>query len=86
MMDMLRQVVEHGTGRGAAVGGFAAGKTGTSQNHRDAWFIGFTNSLIVGVWVGNDDNTPDVWSRRRHAPGLDLAPVCARGNAAVGIG
>jgi len=58
MVDMLRGVVEHGTGRGAAVGGFAAGKTGTSQNHRDAWFIGFTNSIIVGVWVGNDDNTP----------------------------
>jgi penicillin-binding protein 1A len=58
MMDMLRRVVEQGTGRGASVGEFAAGKTGTSQNHRDAWFIGFTNSLVVGVWVGNDDNTP----------------------------
>jgi penicillin-binding protein 1A len=58
MIDMLRRVVEQGTGRGAAVGGFAAGKTGTSQNHRDAWFVGFTNSLVVGVWVGNDDNTP----------------------------
>ena len=58
MLDMLRGVVEHGTGRSAAVGGFAAGKTGTSQNHRDAWFVGFTNSLVVGVWVGNDDNTP----------------------------
>jgi membrane peptidoglycan carboxypeptidase len=58
MVDMLRQVVEYGTGRGAAVGGFAAGKTGTSQNHRDAWFVGFTNSLVVGVWVGNDDNAP----------------------------
>jgi penicillin-binding protein 1A len=58
MIDMLRRVVEQGTGRGASVGGFAAGKTGTSQNHRDAWFVGFTNSLVVGVWVGNDDNTP----------------------------
>ena len=58
MLDMLSGVVEYGTGRAASVGGFAAGKTGTSQNHRDAWFIGFTNSLIVGVWVGNDDNTP----------------------------
>jgi membrane peptidoglycan carboxypeptidase len=58
MIDMLRGVVDHGTGRGAAVGGFAAGKTGTSQNHRDAWFVGFTNSLVVGVWVGNDDNSP----------------------------
>ncbi|MGH6767395.1 MAG: PBP1A family penicillin-binding protein [Xanthobacteraceae bacterium] len=58
MTDLLRQVVERGTGRGAALNGFAAGKTGTSQNHRDAWFIGFNESLVVGVWVGNDDGTP----------------------------
>src|SRR5262245_49649037 len=58
MVDLLRLVVERGTGRAAALNGFAAGKTGTSQNHRDAWFIGFNESLIVGVWVGNDDNTP----------------------------
>ena len=58
MIDLLRLVVERGTGRAAALNGFAAGKTGTSQNHRDAWFIGFNESLIVGVWVGNDDNTP----------------------------
>jgi penicillin-binding protein 1A len=58
MIEMLRQVVERGTGRAARLGGFAAGKTGTSQNHRDAWFIGFTESLVVGVWVGNDDGTP----------------------------
>jgi membrane peptidoglycan carboxypeptidase len=35
-----------------------AGKTGTSQEHRDAWFVGFTRDLVVGVWVGNDDNSP----------------------------
>ena len=35
-----------------------AGKTGTSQNHRDAWFVGFNEALVVGVWVGNDDGTP----------------------------
>ena len=58
MIDLLQGVVEHGTGRAAALSGFAAGKTGTSQNHRDAWFIGFNESLIVGVWVGNDDGTP----------------------------
>jgi penicillin-binding protein 1A len=57
MIDLLRAVVERGTGRAAALNGFAAGKTGTSQNHRDAWFIGFNESLIVGVWVGNDDGT-----------------------------
>ena len=50
--------VERGTGREARLGVPAMGKTGTSQNHRDAWFIGFTEPLIVGVWVGNDDETP----------------------------
>src|SRR5207248_2838704 len=45
-------------GRAAALDGFAAGKTGTSQNFRDAWFIGFNDTLIVGVWVGNDDRAP----------------------------
>ncbi len=58
MTEMLRLVVERGTGRRAALGGFTAGKTGTSQNHRDAWFIGFNDALVVGVWVGNDDGSP----------------------------
>ncbi|HKH01546.1 MAG TPA: PBP1A family penicillin-binding protein [Bradyrhizobium sp.] len=58
MIDLLRLVIERGTGRAAALPGFAAGKTGTSQNHRDAWFVGFNKSLVVGVWVGNDDSTP----------------------------
>lgn len=56
---MMQSVVQNGTGRGAALGNTpVAGKTGTSQNSRDAWFIGFTDSLITGVWVGNDDNSP----------------------------
>ena len=58
LIDLLRGVVEHGTGRAAALPGFAAGKTGTAQNYRDAWFIGFNDSLVVGVWVGNDDHSP----------------------------
>jgi membrane peptidoglycan carboxypeptidase len=58
LIELLRLVVERGTGRAAALDGFAAGKTGTSQNHRDAWFIGFNEALVVGVWVGNDDGTP----------------------------
>ena len=37
---------------------FAAGKTGTSQDYRDAWFVGFTDKYIAAVWVGNDDNSP----------------------------
>ncbi len=58
MTDLLRLVIERGTGRAAALDGFAAGKTGTSQSHRDAWFIGFNEALVVGVWVGNDDGSP----------------------------
>jgi penicillin-binding protein 1A len=58
LIDLLQGVVEHGTGRAAALQGFAAGKTGTTQDYRDAWFVGFDDSLVVGVWVGNDDHSP----------------------------
>ncbi|WP_405030064.1 PBP1A family penicillin-binding protein [Neorhizobium sp. 2083] len=58
LLGLLQLVVERGTGRDADPGTFAAGKTGTSQNNRDAWFVGFTEPLVVGVWVGNDDDTP----------------------------
>lgn len=58
LIGLLQHAVEQGTGRNAAWGGFAAGKTGTTENHRDAWFIGFSDKLVVGVWVGNDDNSP----------------------------
>ncbi len=55
---MLEHVMLYGTGRGAQLDRPAAGKTGTSQDNRDAWFVGFTADLIVGVWVGNDDGAP----------------------------
>ncbi len=59
MRDMLRAVVTGGTGTGAFVPGvFTAGKTGTTQNYRDAWFVGYARGNIIAVWVGNDDNTP----------------------------
>jgi len=58
MMEMLRAVVTSGTGQGALLEGFSAGKTGTSQENRDAWFIGFSETLVIGVWVGNDDASP----------------------------
>jgi len=58
LLGLLQMVVERGTGREADPGAFAAGKTGTSQNNRDAWFVGFTEPLVAGVWVGNDDDTP----------------------------
>jgi penicillin-binding protein 1A len=57
---MLEQVVDHGTGARAKLpdGRPAAGKTGTTQAARDAWFIGFTADYVTGVWMGYDDNTP----------------------------
>lgn len=56
---LLRTTVTKGTGRAARLPGlFVAGKTGTSQDFRDAWFVGFTDDLVAGVWLGNDDNTP----------------------------
>jgi penicillin-binding protein 1A len=55
---MMRGVLEFGTGRGANPGFSAAGKTGTSQESRDAWFAGFTDEVVGVVWLGNDDNTP----------------------------
>jgi penicillin-binding protein 1A len=59
MNGMLRQTLEIGTGRNAALAAWpAAGKTGTSQDFRDAWFIGYTAGLVAGVWFGNDDGTP----------------------------
>ncbi|WP_077967232.1 PBP1A family penicillin-binding protein [Ensifer adhaerens] len=58
LLRLLQLVVQRGTGREASPGAFAAGKTGTSQNNRDAWFVGFTEPLVAGVWVGNDDETP----------------------------
>jgi penicillin-binding protein 1A len=59
MTGMLSRVVVQGTGRAAQVPGWqVAGKTGTSQDWRDAWFIGYTTRYVAGVWVGNDDDKP----------------------------
>ncbi len=60
MVKVLRQVIDspYGTGRRARLDRPAAGKTGTSQNNRDAWFVGFTPDLVCGVWVGDDHGQP----------------------------
>ena len=58
MQDMMAEVMRSGTGKAAALDRPAAGKTGTSQNYRDAWFVGFTGDLVAAVWMGNDDNSP----------------------------
>lgn len=56
MNDMLTHALAHGTGKAARLAGrMAAGKTGTSQDYRDAWFIGYSGPLIAGIWFGNDD-------------------------------
>ncbi len=58
MNEMLTGVITRGTGKSAALPRPAAGKTGTTQEYRDAWFIGYTADLVAGVWLGNDDNSP----------------------------
>ncbi len=57
MVAMMQGVIRYGTAKGAAFGRDAAGKTGTSDDYRDAWFIGYTPEMTTGVWVGNDDNS-----------------------------
>jgi penicillin-binding protein 1A len=75
MNTMMQETLISGTARKAEIPGWiAAGKTGTSQDFRDAWFIGYTANLVTGVWLGNDDNSPtkkatggglpvEVWTR-----------------------
>lgn len=58
LLDLLSNVVERGTGRAAQLSIDAFGKTGTTQDARDAIFVGFAGDLVVGVWVGRDDNRP----------------------------
>ena len=72
MTAMLEMALRRGTGRQAALRRFVAGKTGTSSENRDAWFIGFSDQLVVGVWVGNDDGRPMAGVERRRPAGADL--------------
>jgi penicillin-binding protein 1A len=67
---MLATVVSSGTGRSAALSIPAFGKTGTTQDNRDAWFIGYAGDLVAAVWIGNDDNSP--------IPGLSGGGIPAR--------
>jgi penicillin-binding protein 1A len=56
---MMRETLTSGTARKADLPGWAAvGKTGTSQDFRDVWFVGYTSRLVIGVWLGNDDSSP----------------------------
>jgi len=57
MTAMLKTVIAHGTGRAANIGKPAAGKTGTTDDNKDAYFVGYTPNIVTGVWVGSDDNS-----------------------------
>jgi penicillin-binding protein 1A len=86
MNTMMRETLTSGTARRADLPGWlAAGKTGTSQDFRDAWFIGYTSHLVTGVWLGNDDNSPtkkavggglpvEIWSRFMRTAHQGIAP------------
>jgi penicillin-binding protein 1A len=96
MNTMMRQTLVSGTARSAELPGWqAAGKTGTSQDYRDAWFVGYTSRLVTGVWLGNDDNSPthratggglpvEVWSRFMQAALRGVAPAPLPGLAGPG--
>jgi penicillin-binding protein 1A len=87
MNTMMQETLLSGTAHKAELPGWmAAGKTGTSQDFRDAWFIGYTANLITGVWLGNDDNSPtkkatggglpvEVWTRFMKAAHQGVAAV-----------
>jgi penicillin-binding protein 1A len=85
LTDLLRASVAQGTGNQAALSVPTFGKTGTTQDNRDALFLGFANGVVTGVWVGNDDNTPNpglsgggiparIW-RDFMSDALDVAPI-----------
>ena len=92
MNTMMQETLLSGTARKAEIPGWmAAGKTGTSQDFRDAWFIGYTANLVTGVWLGNDDNSPtkkatggglpvEVWTRFMKAAHQGV-PVAALPNS-----
>src|SRR3546814_8024427 len=96
--DLLAGAIAGGTGKAARLERPAAGKTGTSQDYRDAWFAGFTADLVAVVWVGRDDNAPmdrvtggglpaDIW-RRFMAPahhGWPVRPLPGTGVETTGI-
>jgi penicillin-binding protein 1A len=98
MNAMMQETLLTGTARKAELPGWqAAGKTGTSQDFRDAWFIGYTSHLVAGVWLGNDDDSPtrkttggglpvEIWSRFMKAAHQHVAPAGLPGLAAPSPG
>jgi penicillin-binding protein 1A len=94
---MMQETLLSGTARKAEIPGWmAAGKTGTSQDFRDAWFIGYTANLVTGVWLGNDDNSPtrkatggglpvEVWTRFMRASHQGVPVAALPGSQAGGL-
>ena len=81
--QMLRGVVTSGSGRSAGIAGRdIAGKTGTTSDYKDAWFVGYTGGFVTAVWVGKDDNTADARHHRRLVPRRHLARLHGGGPAA----
>jgi penicillin-binding protein 1A len=97
MNTMMQETLISGTARKAEIPGWmAAGKTGTSQDFRDAWFIGYTANLVTGVWLGNDDNSPtkkatggglpvEVWTRFMRSAHQGVAVAALPGSQANGF-
>ncbi len=76
MNTMMQETLLTGTARKAELPGWqAAGKTGTSQDFRDAWFVGYTSYLVTAVWLGNDDDSPTKKALRRQSSSGDLEPI-----------
>jgi penicillin-binding protein 1A len=96
MNAMMHETLVSGTARHADLLGWqAAGKTGTTEDFRDAWFVGYTSHLVTGVWLGNDDNSPtkkavggglpvEIWSRFMKTAHAGLAPTGLPGLASGG--
>ena len=78
MTDLMKAAVETGTGRAAQIGRPLAGKTGTTSSNKDGWFLGFTNELTTGVWMGRDDARPVPGLAGGRAPARAFAAYMAR--------
>jgi penicillin-binding protein 1A len=97
MNTMMQETLISGTAHKAELPGWtAAGKTGTSQDFRDAWFIGYTSNLVTGVWLGNDDNSPtrkatggglpvEIWTRFMRAAHQGVPVAALPGSQAGGL-